>query len=425
MAQEFHLSVTPLQPGDYLVRTERVASGVPLAEERVIWPIQDWLHQFREIQKGKIASKESFSQRQSRLGQQLYDALFSGTLRDSWLTAQGISQHHREPLRLRLGLPEGELTALPWEWLTAAHSPIATSPDIWLSRSVDSAVPLSSGRKNAWKEPDRLTILWILAISQRDLSLVLNQQIARLSTALQQIDNFPEMGFPSLDRLPEETPSPIESLILEEPDRQTLLQTLAERSFHSLYYLSDQDFGQEGHPTDLLLEALAQPIVNSGVRLSVISSKANSRLSKTWVAKGMPAVLKLPTIEKPEESLDLASLFYRRMQLGYPVDFSLQWARKVSDCKSDAIILYMQKSFDGFLMPAKPEVLAPERSEEPEERYEQDETDFLSDLDYGEDGSEDYEEDSAVVADLFRQVIQSPPTESPVSEELPPPSAAP
>jgi hypothetical protein len=36
VAQEFHISVTPLGGDEYLVRIERVAPGVPLAEEQVV-----------------------------------------------------------------------------------------------------------------------------------------------------------------------------------------------------------------------------------------------------------------------------------------------------------------------------------------------------------------------------------------------------
>ena len=45
MTQEFHISVTPIGEDDYLVRTERVAPGVPLAEEQVTWPVDEWLAQ--------------------------------------------------------------------------------------------------------------------------------------------------------------------------------------------------------------------------------------------------------------------------------------------------------------------------------------------------------------------------------------------
>ncbi|HEY9749779.1 MAG TPA: hypothetical protein V6C63_13930, partial [Allocoleopsis sp.] len=49
VTQEFHLSVTPVGEDEYLIRTERVAPGVPLAEEQVVWPVEDWLNQARQL----------------------------------------------------------------------------------------------------------------------------------------------------------------------------------------------------------------------------------------------------------------------------------------------------------------------------------------------------------------------------------------
>jgi hypothetical protein len=119
VTQEFHISVTPVRENEYLVRTEEVAPGVPLAEEQVIWSIEDWLTeasllmddpllgllQHRNMPGGfNLASPRSPSGKTlatnlASFGQQLYGALFQGTIRDSWMTAQGIAQHRRERLR--------------------------------------------------------------------------------------------------------------------------------------------------------------------------------------------------------------------------------------------------------------------------------------------------------------------------------------
>ena len=37
VTQEFHISVTPVRNNEYLVRTEQVAPGVPVADELVTW----------------------------------------------------------------------------------------------------------------------------------------------------------------------------------------------------------------------------------------------------------------------------------------------------------------------------------------------------------------------------------------------------
>lgn len=101
--QEFHICVTPVGEDEYLLRTEQVAPGVPLAQELVVLPVEDWLMQAE--------------QPVNSLGQQIYYAVFQGTIRDSWIRAQEIAQHQQELLHLRLGLQETRLARLPWEVL--------------------------------------------------------------------------------------------------------------------------------------------------------------------------------------------------------------------------------------------------------------------------------------------------------------------
>ena len=47
MTQEFLLSVTPVEGDKYLLRTEheRMSAGVPVAQEIVTWPVEDWIEQ--------------------------------------------------------------------------------------------------------------------------------------------------------------------------------------------------------------------------------------------------------------------------------------------------------------------------------------------------------------------------------------------
>ena len=128
MLQEFDISITAVGDDRYLVRTEQVAPGVPLAQEQFHWPIDDWLNEASTLMhdpligllKGESSQRwASPAYRSGRsedeaaasqvptlvsLGQALYDGLFGKSLRDSWLTAQGVAQSRRSPLRLRLGL---------------------------------------------------------------------------------------------------------------------------------------------------------------------------------------------------------------------------------------------------------------------------------------------------------------------------------
>jgi len=141
MIQEFHISVTPLGSDRYLVRTERMAPGVPIAEEQITWSVEEWLAHaqhlmndpllgfFQDYRTSRIGGFELPADPGDsdnypdlpespltlvELGQRLYGALFQGRLRDSWMTAQGIAHHKGELLRLRLGLKGSRLSRLPF-----------------------------------------------------------------------------------------------------------------------------------------------------------------------------------------------------------------------------------------------------------------------------------------------------------------------
>ncbi|NJM85238.1 MAG: hypothetical protein HC839_03240 [Leptolyngbyaceae cyanobacterium RM2_2_21] len=149
VTQEFHISITAVGEERYLVRTEQVAPGTPLAEEQVVWPIADWLEQTQQLMHEplmsllaghpplRIATRPQDAEDSAvaaavsanapglvMLGQQLYSALFQGMIRDSWLTAQGIAQHSQQLLRLRLGIKDSRLQKLPWEVLHDGDRPL-------------------------------------------------------------------------------------------------------------------------------------------------------------------------------------------------------------------------------------------------------------------------------------------------------------
>ncbi|MCL1466521.1 tetratricopeptide repeat protein [Argonema galeatum] len=150
MTQEFHVSVTPVGENKYLVRTELVAPGVPLAEDLVVWPIEDWLSQAAQMRALKPAEAREAdrskgpplpSQSPVALGQQLYRGLFQGTLLNSWLTAQKKARSRGELLRLRLELKENRLARLPWELLYSGdlENLDTVSPDCFIAISTDVA----------------------------------------------------------------------------------------------------------------------------------------------------------------------------------------------------------------------------------------------------------------------------------------------
>ena len=141
--REFHLSIAPAGENQYLLRTERVAAGVPLAEELIVWPIEIWLSQaasndlpptdnspdmavrdwayvnYRWDESSTTAEQQtdsscSPSSSPILLGIQIYAALFQGTIQNSWITAQEIARLRGEALQVRLILKDRRLASLPW-----------------------------------------------------------------------------------------------------------------------------------------------------------------------------------------------------------------------------------------------------------------------------------------------------------------------
>ncbi len=417
MTQEFHISVTPVGNDDYLVRTERVAPGVPLAEEQLVWPVDKWLKQAQQLMhdplmgllQGQPPNRigaydfpqypgQSFDPNLSQpplslvdLGQHLYSSLFQGTLRDSWMTAQGIAQHRGEVLRLRLGLKGPRLPRLPWEVLTAGESvsekqrqqsrlvqasrPIATGTDIIFSRYQPGPGLVGNGLQ--WiAEPDQpLRILMAIAAPTDQERLELKQEATHLQQELRhQNSAFPEgLADPQPD---------IQVTILEQPSREQLTQALEQGQYQVLHYAGHSNLGSAGgdlylvnHRTGLTEtlsgDDLAGLLVNNGIRMAVFNScrgaytaagdltlgTAERSLTEALVSRDIPAVLAMAERIPDDVALTLTRLFYRNLKQGYPVDLSLSRARQglISAYGSDQLywalpILYLHPEFDGYLI---------------------------------------------------------------------------
>ena len=398
MTQEFHISVTPIGEDDYLVRTERVAPGVPLAEEQVTWPVDEWLSQasllmndpLQGLLRGDIL--HSFSESSTApaelpeaqgnlvaLGQQLHNALFQGTIRDSWMTAQGIAQHRQEVLRLRLGLKDTRLPRLPWEVLHAGNRPIATGTDVVFSRYHSSFAAMASllqfQAASAIDASQPLKILMVLAAPTDQEMLALKQEALHLQEELQNsVQNGSRNGSKSRN-------SDVQLTILEQPGREQLTQALEHNHYHVLHYAGHSNLGTAGGKLYLVSsktgltetlsgDDLAGLLVNNGIRMAVFNScrgvytattevvgeTGDGNLAEALVRRGIPAVLAMAERIPDDVALNLSRLFYRNLKQAYPVDLSLNRARQglVSSYSSNQLywalpILYLHPEFDGNL----------------------------------------------------------------------------
>jgi len=405
VTQEFHISVTPIGGNDYLVRTERVAPGVPLAEEQVRWAVDEWLEQAARLMHDPLLGllrgdgmtplnnglgsanplDDLASNNLVALGQQLYNALFQGTIRDSWMTAQGIAKHRHEVLRLRLGLKDRRLPRLPWEVMHSGdprqrdrqvNRPLATGTDVVFCRYYSGFTSLTpTSPLLAPHQPDaQLKILMVLAAPSDQDALALKQEALHLQEELQRAVRSGEQRRPFSD---------IQMTLLEQPGREELAQTLEHNHYHVLHYAGHSNPGRAGGSLCLVSrrtgltetlngDDLAGLLVNNGIRLAVFNScrgvytattdstedNGDGNLAEALVRRGIPAVLAMAERIPDDVALNLSRLFYRNLKQSYPIDLSLNRARQglLSSYGSHQLywalpILYLHPEFDGFLQP--------------------------------------------------------------------------
>ncbi|HYW18678.1 MAG TPA: cell division protein HetF [Nodularia sp. (in: cyanobacteria)] len=386
MTQEFHISVTPVGQNDYLVRTEQVAPGVPLAEELVTWPVAEWLASaghlmndpLKSLLQGEAIARNSVNL--VALGQQFYNALFQGTLRDSWITAQGIAQNHQQILRLRLGLKDIRLARLPWEVMHAGDRPLATGPYIAFSRYQSGMMATSrlpSRNRPALPETGGVKVLMVLASPPDQVRLdLLKQEAINLQAELQRQTLRTDE---SANHFPD-----IELTLLDQPGREELTQALEQGRYQVLHYSGHSSLGLNGGQIYLVSrrtgltetlsgDDLAGLLVNNNIQMAVFNScwgaytatsnpvgdmTGERNLTESLVRRGIRGVLAMSERIPDEVALTLTQLFYRNLSQGYPVDLCVSRVRQglISAYGSHQSywalpILYLQQDFDGLLCP--------------------------------------------------------------------------
>ena len=374
----------------YLVRTEFVEKGVQLAEEKVHWPVAQWLAQTQTLMhdpllgllqgqsRHTLPSRAGQSGRKSvedetetlvRLGQTLHNALFQGQLHDSWVTAQGVAQNRQDLLRLRIGMKDNRLQQLPWEALHARALPLATGTDVIFSRYILARQHGSASVRKTTSQKQVLRILMVIASPDDQERLELKQEVYHLQSEL-----HPE------DASSDETLLDVQLKILEQPDRAELTQELDRGNYQVLHYAGHSNLGNAGgdlylvsHQTGLTErlsgEDLAGLLVNNGIQLAVFNSCRGSysasseqgwqerNLAQALVNRGLPGVIAMSDRIPDHVAITFTQLLYRNLKKGQSIDLSLNRTRQglISAYGSHQFYwalptLYMQPSFDGYIL---------------------------------------------------------------------------
>jgi tetratricopeptide (TPR) repeat protein len=389
--QEFNLSVTPVRNDGYLIRVERKSVGVPLAEEFVTtWQVEEWLDQARQLMndpllgllRGNLFTRTGEPPNREptlplppslvEFGQTLFDALFHGTIHQSWVTAKGIAHNRREVLHLRLGLKGDLLPRLPWEVLHEGNRPLATGADVVFSRYQSSLGSFSTGsplyRSPGLDQNQALRILMVLAAPTDQEVLELEQEAHHLEEELRKDGS--SIGEVKIE-------------ILRQPGREQLTHAIEQNRFHVLHYAGHSNLGASGGDLYLVSDRtgltevlsgddLAGLLVNNGIRMAVFNScrgvytatanpeniTESGNLTEALLKRGVPAVLAMAERIPDDVALNLSRLFYRNLKQHLPIDLSLSRARQglLSSYGSNQLfwslpILYLHPDFDGYLLP--------------------------------------------------------------------------
>ena len=425
--QDFEISINSVGGEQYSIRTGRVAKGVPKAEELVKWPVAQWLERTQAFmhdpligllqqqrhtrasrnqgsnhRKGKVSaaagnsaarqadvhaaqsrlsnsvnSESAYAQGSSEsatlvhLGRALYDSLFQGQLRESWVTAQGIAQNRQTLLRLRIGMKDSRLQQLPWEVLHEGARPLATGTDVIFSRYILDRWQGHLHQIDTRKESDKtIKILVVIASPNDQERLELKQEVEHLRSELHPLIVSGE-DKEALD---------IQLTLLEQPGRAELTQALDGGDYKVLHYAGHSDLGNAGGDLYLVSrqtglterlsgEDLAGLLVNNGIQLAVFNSCRGGysssgeqgwqerNLAQALINRGLPSVIAMAERIPDDVAIAFTQLLYRNLKKGLSVDLSLNRTRQglISVYGSHQFYwalptLYMQPSFNGYLL---------------------------------------------------------------------------
>lgn len=391
MIHEFVLSVTHLQDQEYLIRTEKVEPYVPLAEERQVWNIEQWLEEAQTLMNDPIllllksqdrnsksslffpkkTDQEIINSHQSLItfGQKLYSALFFGTIRESLITAQSLAQSQKKILRLRLALKHEPLLIIPWEVIhptgTDIFRPLVTGTEVAFSRYHYHKFVKNKDLIKVPEPNQPLEILMVISSPNDQEKLALKEEVKHLEMELNPQTNCDQK---------------IILKILENPGREELTQTLERGNYQVFHYAGHSDISNTGGDIYLVNqmtglteslsgEDLAGLLANNKIQLAVFNSCRSAHieiqgefgqeanLTYALVKRGIPAVLAMVGRIPDQVALTFSRLVYRNLNLGLPIDLSLSRARQglISAYGSNQLywalpVLYLHPEFNGVLI---------------------------------------------------------------------------
>lgn len=316
------------------------------------------------------AQPASYSSRyMQHLGVSLWQWLFSGPVKRSFDSSQGIAIGQGLPLRLRLEIRDPNLIALPWEIM----QPQPGSRALSLSRKILLSRTSSNVDKLEHKTLDKaLKVLLVLgkdspgqeAESSESDRLQLEQEAALLKQILEQST---DVGLrPTAKRQVD---------MLLQPSAAALTQALDSGSYNVFFYSGHGVPGPDGgllFLSDAVMSGkeLSEVLRRAQVRLAVFNtcwgaqpeeedqqSLPRSSLAEVLLHHGLPAVVAMRDSIADEEAISFIQVFAQALAERKPVDEAVAIARQhlltlyhFNQPAWTLPVLYMHPDYDGALL---------------------------------------------------------------------------
>ncbi|MGD8402150.1 MAG: CHAT domain-containing protein [Anaerolineales bacterium] len=300
-------------------------------------------------------------QKMRLFGQELFEATFTGNVRDKFRESLAEANRKHEGLRIRLRISEvPELANMPWEFMydTGLSRFLTLSIETPLVRYLD--VPRDIQPLTI--QPP-LHILVVIASPRNFPTLNVQREWENLREALQGLEN---RGLVKLTRL-------------ERPTLQALQRQLRRGEYHIFHFIGHGVFSKHLQDGQLLFEDEIKggdPVSSRDLgiilhdhkqlRLAVLNACEGARTSledqfsgtaQSLMLQGLPAVIAMQFRITDIAAITMAREFYSALADGYPVDASLTEARKSIKTHGNELewgtpVLYM-RSPDGAIFDVK------------------------------------------------------------------------
>ena len=308
---------------------------------RVIGSIGRARRQARRIQSEERRLLEDF-------GGQLFQAVFSGPVRECLGRSRLVADSRDAGLRIRLRLP-GALADIPWEYLhETGYGFLGLSPETVLVRYLEMPAPV-----RAFPISAPLRILAMISAPADVPELESEQEWGRLTGAL---DDLIRGGLVQVDRL-------------EAGTLAALQRPLRLREYHVLHFIGHGVYDEDAQDGALALEGAGRKTRlvtgrdlglmirgHRSLRLVVLNACEGARsaradpfggVAQALVRQGIPAVIAMQFEISDPAALAFSQSFYQAIADGLPVDVATREARRAMFAEGNEVewatpVLYLR-----------------------------------------------------------------------------------